>query len=595
MTSPVPPSPASRWPLGVESDREVAAVLLLSAVGGAVIALLVAGVHDLVGVLQTGLFGVAVDTADGAGIPAWRRLAVPLLGALVLGLVLVWLERHRRLAIVDPLEANAMEGGRMSGSGTATFVLLSTLSVSIGGSVGFEAAMTQLGAGLLSVAGQRLKLPRRALRCLVACGTSAGIAAMFDAPLTGTLYALELVVGGYAVRALLPTLLAAAVAVLVTHYVVAAAPVFVMSGFGASHAWHYPAGIGIGVAGALIAIVIMRGATLSEALLARSRVPKMLRPAAGGLVLGLLAVLDWQVLGPGHAGLRELIAAPPPGALALAGLLLLKLAASVVCVGSGFRGGLFSASLFIGALFGALVHVAVVVPLAGPSASLALTMAAGMATVCAAVLGTPLAIMLLVLETTGLQIGIVAVALGVVVSVHVTRRLFGYSFSTWKFHVHGQDLSGPRDVGRLRHLTFADAPLTDPLRVAGDARIGATAAALPPGSEIEAPLAVVNPMDVFLGFVRREHLAAAAAVTPDLPVAMIAEAPDAVRVRVDEALAGHIDVAGVAGGWFAVVDAENRLVGFAAEAGVLHRYLAELQAADRDDTALFGARLAGER
>lgn len=588
-SSPVPRRPA--FPPSVETDREVAIVLLLAAIGGAVIAFLVAGVHDAVDGVQTLLFGTAIDGRAAAGIAPWRRLAVPVAGALVLGLVLVWLGRHNRLAIIDPLEANATEGGRMSATQTLTFLMLSAISVSIGGSVGFEAAMSQLGAGLLSVTGQRLGLPRRALRCLVACGTAAGIAAIFDAPLTGTLYALELVIGGYAVRALLPTLTAGAMSGLVSHFVIGAEPIFRMPDIGPPQAWHYPMAVVVGVGAAGLGIAVMRGATGFEAWLARRAVAKALRPAAGGLVLGLLAAVFWQVMGPGHTVLRELIAAPPSGLL-LAALLVAKVLASLACVGSGFRGGLFSASLLMGGFFGALLHLLLVVPLVGPQASMELSIAVGMTAVCASIIGTPVAILLLAIETTGLHIGIVAVALGVVISSHLTRRLFGYSFSTWKFHVRGQDLSGPRDIGRIRALTFADTPLTDPVRIGGDTRIGAAAAGLPPlaAGETVVPLAAVNPMGVFLGFVRRTRLMAAAAETPDLPVAMIAEAPHAAFVHMNEALNEHIDIAGGAGGWFAVVDAENRLIGFAGEAAVLRRYLHEVHAADHDDTGLFSAR-----
>lgn len=588
LPTPTAAGRAPSFPLSLETDREVLTVLLLASVGGAIIAVLVAGVHEFVNIVQTLLFGAAVDGANAAGIALWRRLVVPVAGSLALGLVLVWLGRHNRLAIIDPVEANATEGGRMSGLQTLTFIMLSTISISIGGSVGFEAAMTQLGAGLLSVAGQRLALPRRALRCLVACGTAAGLTAIFDAPLTGTLYALELVIGGYAVRALLPTLTAAAASGLVTHFIVGARPIFDMPDIGQPAVWHYPMAVGIGVASAVLGIAVMRGATGFESWLGKKDIAKALRPVTGGLALGLLAIAAWQVMGPGHTVLRSLITAPP-GALMLAGLLVAKVLASVACVGSGFRGGLFSASLLMGGILGALVHVTIVAPLIGPQAGIELSIAVGMTAVSASVIGTPVAILLLAIETTGLHVGIVAVALGVVISSHLTRRFFGYSFSTWKFHIRGQDLSGPRDIGRLRALTFADAPLTDPQRIGSDTRIGAAAAGLPtarPG-EADAPLAVIGPSGSFAGFVSRARLLAAAADTPDLPVAMIAEMPRHSPVQQDAPLTDHIAIDSDGTGWFAVTDGDGRLIGVAGEAAVLRRYLHELHAADQDDTALF--------
>ncbi len=582
------------WPLSIETDREVWTVLLLASVGGLAIAFMVDWVHALVSLLQTALFGAAIDSDGGDGIARWRLLVVPILGSLVLGGVLVFLDKRKLLAITDPVEANALEGGRMSASQTLIFVGLSTISISIGGSVGFEAAMSQLGAGLLSVIGQKLGLPRRALRCLVACGTAAGIAAIFDAPLTGTIYALELVIGGYGVRALLPTLLAGATSGLVTHFLVGPRPIFLMPPMSQPELWHYTTAIGLAVAGSIVGIAVMRGATGFEALLARRKVPKLLRPLAGGVCLGVLAFVAWQVIGPGHLVLQGIIRdLPAPGWLAV--LLVAKIAASVVCVGSGFRGGLFSASLLIGGILGALAHVLVIAPIVGPSASPELSIAVGMTAVCASVIGTPVAILILAIETTGLHVGIVAVALGVVIASHLTRRWFGYSFSTWKFHLRGQDLSGPRDIGRLKELTFADAPLIDPPRLLGEERIGDVARkradwVAAEGFSKPEMMAIVTEQGGFVGFLRHDRLIEAAAETPDLPVAMIADHPKACA-RVDDPLSSQVEISEAAfGGWFAVVDRDDRLVGFAPEAAVLRRYLSELKAADQDDTAPFPPR-----
>lgn len=576
VTPAVPPPAAPR----VDGDRETLIVLAVALVGGSLVGAAVTGVRYGVGHAQALLFGVDVNLYGSATVVPWRVLLVPLLGGLVLGLLLMLAGRLGRLAITDPVEANALEGGRMSLVDSLVLVGLSVVSISIGGSVGFEAAMTQLGAGTLSVVGQRLGLPRRALRTLVACGTGAGIAAIFGAPLTGTLYALELVVGGYAVRALMPTLVAAAASGLVTHLLVGYQPIFYAPAVGTPAIWHFGLALLVGGAAAAVGIVVMRGTTLFESLLAGGKVPGALRPVAGGLALGLLALAVPEVMGPGHNGIDAILAGRDAVG-ATAAILLAKVAGSVVCVGSGFRGGLFSSSLFLGAALACVLHGVVVVPIVGPDAPIELTVVAGMAGVASSIVGTPIAIVLLAVETAGLHTGVVTVALTVVVSGYLTRRLFGYSFSTWRFHVRGRDLAGPRDVGRLRGLTLADVPLEDPPRVPVDASVAAAAAAAHGSRSLVAALQTADGR--FAGLVRRDRLIEALGEDPEAPVRPLARAGRA-PVKLGDPLLEHVEAIGEGtAGELPVVDADGRLVGLVAEAAVLRRYLSELAAADRDD------------
>ena len=576
VTPAIPPPAAPRN----DGDRETLTVLAIAVVGGAAIGAAVTGVRTGVGQVQALLFGVDVNAFGSAAVTPWRVVLVPIVGGLVLGLLLVLAGRLGRLAITDPVEANALEGGRMSLVDSLVLVGLSVVSISIGGSVGFEAAMTQLGAGTLSVVGQRLGLPRRALRTLVACGTGAGIAAIFGAPLTGTLYALELVVGGYAVRALMPTLVAAAMSGLVTHLLVGYQPIFFAPAVGTPAIWHFGLAVLVGTAAAAVGLAVMRGTTLYESLLAGGRVPSILRPAAGGLLLALLALAVPEVMGPGHNGIDAILAGQDAVA-ATAAILLAKVAASLVCVGSGFRGGLFSSSLFLGAALACVLHGVVVAPLLGPAAPIELTVVAGMAGVASSIVGTPIAIVLLAVETSGLHTGVVTVALTVVVAGYLTRRLFGYSFSTWRFHVRGRDLAGPRDIGRLHGLTLADVPLDDPPRAPLDADVAAAAAIAHGARSLVVALEAADGR--FAGLVRRDRLVEALAAEPGMPVRSLIEPADA-AVGLGDRLLDHIEAVGEAAvGELPVVDAAGHLVGLVAEAAVLRRYLTELAAADRDD------------
>jgi CIC family chloride channel protein len=203
---------------------------------------------------------------------------------------------------------------------------------------------------------------------------------------------------------------------------------------------------------ALGGIAIMRGVTLTEDAFRRSGVPAWARPAIGGIVVGLLALISPQVLSSGHAALQVGLDAPysmPHIAL----LILLKAIASAVSIGAGFRGGLFFASLFLGALVGKLFAAClamVTVSTAVPPVVFAIV---GMSALAVAVVGGPLTMAFLALESTGSLPMTVAVVAASVVSAVTVRRTFGYSFATWRFHLRGEAIRSAVDIGWMRNLT----------------------------------------------------------------------------------------------------------------------------------------------
>ncbi|KTD07532.1 chloride channel protein [Legionella jamestowniensis] len=555
-------------------------ILALAAIGGLFIGTAVAGIRLGVGFMQTLFFGANVNLYSPATVPFWRIMLVTVLGGIFLGWLLRLAGRFKRLAIVDPVEANALEGGKMSLGDSLILVGLSIVSITIGGSVGFEAAMTQLGAGSLSFIGQKLNLERRDLRILVSCGTGAGIAAIFGAPLAGTFYALELVVGGYAMRALLPTLLASAMSSHIIYIFIGYQPIFLASDIGPPALWHFPLAILTGISAAIIGIAVMRGTTGFEKILSSFRVPTIAKPTLGALILGLVSLRVPEVMGPGHHSINEILA----GSNLLGGmmvLLLAKIIASVACVGSGFRGGLFSASLFLGATLGYLVHGLLLLPVFGPTIPLDLAVVAGMAGVATSIIGTPIAIVLLMVETAGLQTGVVTTAITVIIASHLTRYWFGYSFSTWRFHVRGNDLLGPRDIGRLRELSFGDLQLNNPLRVSLQTSINSAAKKT---SETDLNVIALEEREGrFVGLVSCQELLESRPNTPALALCNLAQKPE-FCVHKNEPLINYIEKIGESSaGEIAVLDEQEHLIGLASEAAVLHRYLMEILAADRDD------------
>ncbi|HZC16081.1 MAG TPA: chloride channel protein, partial [Caulobacteraceae bacterium] len=413
--------------------RSEFSLVILAAVIGIVAGLSVALIGTLSSDMHNLLFGVGGERLSGVK-HLKRGYEAPILGGMALG-VGAWLWNRRRSTIpVDPIEANALHGGRMSLRDSLWVTAQTLVSNGFGASVGLEAGYAQVGAGLASKLGSLLRLRRNDMRMLVGCGAGGAIGAAFGAPLTGAFYAFELIVGTYTVQAAAPILVASLAGVLTARAVRATTYVIHAPAAGVLNLSDYLSVILLGLLCAALGIVVMRAVYLMERLLDWTRLPRGVRPAIGGCVLAGLALITPQVLAAGHGALTVDI----PAKLTLMALLFLvglKAAASVVSLSSGFRGGLFFASLFLGALMGKLFSVAVA--LAAPQIALEPTLCilVGMSSLAVAVVGGPLTMSFLVLETTGdFTVTSVVLAASLVTSLAV-RETFGYSFSTWRLHL----------------------------------------------------------------------------------------------------------------------------------------------------------------
>ncbi|HVY98616.1 MAG TPA: chloride channel protein [Dongiaceae bacterium] len=462
-------------------DSEVALLLVAVAIGAAVSAITCL-TGDLLVLLRITLFGsiYAAHLSGAAGIDPLRLLAVPILGSLAYGFI-AWSERRLRgRDVVDPIEANALYGGKMSLRDSIALAIMTLFSAGIGASVGMEAAYTQSGAGLASQAGQWIRFRRNDLRILVGCGAAAAISAAFNAPLAGSFYAFELVIGAYSLSALAPVGMAAVTAAVVGR-----------SFFGLKALIDIPEQIppgnvdflyfaAIGIAAALIGVVTMRAVTGIESILQEWKLPRGIRPFMGGLVLGGIAFAFPQVLGSGHGAIETTIIGLTPPFL-LTGLLAAKIAASAASVGSGLRGGLFSSSLLIGALLGGLIgQGAILINPALGHEMITFTLV-GMGAVGAAIVGAPVTMILLVLELTGSYSITIGVIVAVLLASFGVRQWFGYSFSTWRFHQRGLKLQGAHDVGWIQELTAETLMQRDMVFVRSSDSLEATKAAHPAG------------------------------------------------------------------------------------------------------------------
>ncbi|HEY4251324.1 MAG TPA: chloride channel protein [Roseomonas sp.] len=445
--------------VGIALLAGIASGVLAAGMGAAARAL-----HQLFG---SGVVHGALSAIRGAD--PLRLVLLPVLGGLLLSLFNLALARRRPRVPVDPIEANALHGGRMSIWDGAVVAVQNIISNGFGASVGLEAGYTQVGGGFASRLGILLGLRRGDLRILVGCGAAGAIAAAFDAPLTGAFYAFELVIGTYAIAGLAPVVTSAVAATLVAR-ALNGQTYYVQPGGVPSPGWDgYVMALLLGLFSALAAIALMRGVSAIEAGM-KVAVPRAaLRPAVGGLGVGILALLSPGVLSAGHGALHVAFTTEAPMRAVLL-LLVLKALASALSLGAGFRGGLFFASLLLGALLGK-VFAAVAPHFGLPLIDPLLLAVVGMSAFGTAVIGAPLAMTFLALESTGNFAIAGAVLTGVTVAGLLVRRAFGYSFATWRFHLRGETIRSAHDIGWLRDLTVGRLMRRDVRTIRDDTRL----------------------------------------------------------------------------------------------------------------------------
>ncbi|MEJ0096430.1 MAG: chloride channel protein [Methylocella sp.] len=570
---------AERLPALVRRDE--IGLIFLGLLSGCIAGLLAAAILAGSRFLHYHLFGHE-QVSGLAQLDSPLQALAPLAGGLLLGISGIFLHKWRPKRPVDPIEANALRGGRMSLADSMVITAQTVISNGFGASVGLEAAYTQMGSGFASFVGGLFRLRRADMRMLVACGSAGAIGAAFGAPLTGAFYAFELILGTYTPFGLAPVGAAAVGGVLVSRLFPSAGDFMGMAAASSPLSQtDMLMMLLLGVFCAGFGIAVMRGVSFIEAAFRWTRLPQPLHPALGGLVVGGLALLTPQVLASGHSAAVALFSemAPAIGVIALA--LGLKAIAATISLGSGFRGGLFFASLYLGGMIGRVYcyGIGLYDPSLAPDASVCAIV--GMTALAVAIVGAPLTMSFLALETTGnFPLSLVMLAVSTIVSV-IVRRSFGYSFATWRLHLRGESIRSAQDIGWMRDLTVGRLMRPDVQTARSDMTISEFIKRFPLGST--QCVVAIDPSGRYKGivFVANAHL---------LPKDAVANGADltAVSRNLEQFLEPEMNITLAAQIFeqneseaLAVVDnaVDRRVIGLLTEAHVLRRYAEELDKA----------------
>ncbi len=379
--------------------------------------------------LDAPTWSAAIETT-----PWYIYILAPICGGLIVGMINKYLLPEGEAKVIPGvIEALSERGGYLAPRKSLGEAIGNVVSIGSGASMGREAPTVALGAALASHLGNLLKLDEKQIRTLIGCGVAAGIAASFNAPIAGVMFALEVILADYAVTTFTPIVLASVIGTVISRAHFGDMPTFAIPEFRLVSAWEIPAYILLGVLCGLISAVIIRMMPRARAWFARYVPLPELRPAAAGFLLGSCALLLPEIMSIGYGTLNAVLGEHPdphllgvgvPLALFLAVLFVAKGITSTMCAAGGFGGGMIGPSIFIGVAaggcFGDIAH-AVFPDISETYGAYALV---GSGAMMAAMLQAPISSILMVFELSG-NYEIMMPLMAACVVAALVKRAFG--------------------------------------------------------------------------------------------------------------------------------------------------------------------------
>ncbi len=387
--------------------------------------------------------------SEGFTFKYWFPL-IPLLGGLLVGpIVYKYASEVKGHGVPEVMNAVARLGGIIRPRVAAAKTVASAICIGSGGSAGREGPIVQIGSAIGSTVGQMFRMSGDRVKILVGCGAAAGISSVFNAPIAGVIFSLEIILGDYAITTFSPVILSSVVASVVTRSVMGNHPAFDVPDYSLVSAWEIPLYVGMGIALGAVGVSFTRTLALFEDWFDRLKMQPMLKPALGGLLLGVIAIFYPQVLADGYETIK-LILYGQMAVWLLVILVFMKLAATSLTLGSGNSGGIFAPSLFMGAVSGGAFGVLVHHLFPGATATPGAYALVGMAGMVAATTHAPITALLIIFEMTSDYRIILPLMVTVVFSALVARRLFPHSIYTVKLIRRGIDIKGGKDINVLK-------------------------------------------------------------------------------------------------------------------------------------------------
>jgi len=467
-------------------------------------------------------------------------------------------------------------GGRIRPRVVIAKLFASGICIGSGGSVGREGPIVQIGSAIGSTIGQWLRIDERRLRTLVGCGAAAGIAATFNAPIAGALFAVEVILGDFGVAQFSPIVISSVTGTVVSQHFLGDFPAFEVPAYSLIHSGELFAYAGLGLLAGCAALLFIRTLYSTEDLFDRIRLPLPLKGMIGGAIVGVIGIALPHVFGVGYEAINEAI----NGTLAWQLMLVLvaaKLVAVSVTIGSGGSGGIFAPSLFIGAMLGGAVGTAVHNFWPESTGSPGAYALVGMGAVVAAGTHAPITAILIIFELTSDYKIILPLMISCIIATLLATRLQSASIYTLKLLRRGLDIRSGKDVNLLAAVQVREEMRSEMMTVAPNDVLPMLIAKF-----VEHPGNVLFVVDAelrLLGIITTDAIRPAMADTSGLSAIVIAGdlmvESDLPVVTPDDSLADVMKLLARYQGELPVLT-EGRMVGVIWSQDVIERYNTEL-------------------
>jgi CIC family chloride channel protein len=415
------------------------------------------GFRHLIRIFQTLSYGGENDLLELViNLPWYYRVAIPAIGGLVVGPMVYFFAREAKgHGVPEVMEAVALQAGVIRKRVVVIKTLVSAICIGTGGSVGREGPIVQIGSAVGSTLGQFMKVSQDRMRTLVGCGGAAGIAATFNAPIAGAMFALEVILGDFGLATFSPIVISAVAATAVSRYFLGDMPAFSVPAYELASAWEFPLYLVLGLFCALVGVTFTKTLYRIEDLFDAIKFPEYLKGLIGGLILGFGSLAFPQVLGVGYGAIYTALMQQLAWWLLLV-LILVKILATSVTIGSGGSGGIFAPSLFMGAMAGGFFGTVVHSLLPGITATPGAFSIVGMGAVVSATTHGPLTAILILFEMTSDYKIILPLMLACIIANIAAGQLLRDSIYTLKLSRRGVDIKEGKEVNVLKSMFVKD-------------------------------------------------------------------------------------------------------------------------------------------
>ena len=437
--------------------REHSFVLTVAVIIGLIGGFSAVGIQYTIRIFQNIFWGEHFNLSTIGEIKWFWKIFIPLSGGVIVGLVIQYIAREAKgHGAPEVMEAITLRNGIIRPRVVIAKLFASAVCIASGGSVGREGPVVQIGSAVGSTIGQFFRVNAKRMRIFVACGAASGIAAAFNAPVAGALFAVEVILGDFAVPQFSPVVVSSVAATVVSRHFLGNFPAFQVPAYHIGSPVELLFYVLLGFLSAGAALIFIKLLYTSESIFDNLKWPEYVKASVGGGIIGMIGIGFPEIFGVGY----ETISTAIHGTMILKTALILvflKVFATSMSLGSGGSGGIFAPSLFIGAMLGSFFGSALTYLFPGMDISPGAYALVAMGGVVAAATHGPITAILIIFEMSSDYEIIMPLMITCIISTVLAMRLKEESIYTLKLKLRGINLFGGRELNVLKSLKVRDA------------------------------------------------------------------------------------------------------------------------------------------